>query len=375
MFCPAYFRFCRRAELCRLFIYILYCKRQLNCLININAAASDTSAKDRSPKENLMKAVLYRYTGLSSVLSFEQTETPKPGPGEVRVKIACSGVNPTDWKIRSGLTGNQPDGFQIPHQDGSGVIDAVGDGVTEREIGQRVWLYTAAYANPYGTAAEYCVLPAERTVVLPDSASYELGASLGVPALTAAHCLGGNPSALRGANVLVAGGAGAVGYYAIELAKHAGARVATTVSSAEKERLAKTAGADLAVNYKAPGALEKLKSFAPQMDYITEVAFGANMETDLALSAPGTVIAIYANEPTDPILPIRKLMRTNATIRFVMLYTITKHDLNQAIAWIEDALEQDALSELPIHRFSLEKTAEAQDFVQQGAVGKVLVIP
>ena len=156
-----------------------------------------------------MRAALYRKVGQASeVLSIEEIPTPEPSAGQVRVRITASGVNPTDWKTRSGATGADPDGFQVPHQDGAGVIDAVGAGVSERHVGERVWCYLAAFENRYGTAAQYCVLPAERTVALPAEASDELGASLGVPAVTAAHCLGGDPAVLAGTAVLVAGGGG-----------------------------------------------------------------------------------------------------------------------------------------------------------------------
>jgi NADPH:quinone reductase len=322
-----------------------------------------------------MKAALYRETGDSSVLSVEQLPTPEPGPGEVRVRIACSGVNPTDWKSRSGATRAPPDGFQVPHQDGAGTIDAVGENVAERTVGERVWVHLAAFQNRYGTAAEYSVLPASRAAHLPESASFELGASLGVPAVTAAHCLGGQPDELRGAAVLVAGGAGAVGHYAIELAKHAGARVATTASSPEKAELARAAGADLVVDYRDPAAADELKSFAPQVDRIVELALGANLELDLAVSAAGTTIAVYANEPSDPVLPTRKLMAANVTIQYVLLYDLSEQQRANAVDWVSAALAADALSTLPLHSFSLEQVGEAQDAVEGGAIGKVLVLP
>src|SRR6188472_2969014 len=141
-----------------------------------------------------MKAAVYRRTGPSAeVLTIEDLETPEPGPGQVRVRITRSAINPTDWKTRAGLTGGDPDDFQVPHQDGAGVVDAVGEGVTDLQVGQRVWLHLAAYKNRFGTAAEYSVVPAERAVPLPDDASDDLAACLGVPAVTAAHCLGGDP--------------------------------------------------------------------------------------------------------------------------------------------------------------------------------------
>lgn len=324
-----------------------------------------------------MKAALYRDTGPSSVLSVEDIPVPEPGPGEVRVKVVCSGVNPTDWKTRSGATGGRPvGGFQVPHHDGAGVVDALGPGTTALTVGQRVWVYfAAAMGNRYGTAAEYCTLPAERAVPLPDNASFELGASLGVPALTAAHCLGDNPAALAGTSVLVAGGAGAVGHYAIELAKRAGARVLTTVSTPDKAELALAAGADRVVNYREEGAVEQVRAFAPRMDRIVELAIGANLDLDLAVSGAGTVICVYAAEGKDPVLPTRRLMTANLELHFVLLYGVPKPLLEADVHWVTEAVAAGALTTLPVHVYPLDQVAAAQDAVEQGAVGKVLVTP
>ncbi|MDA8073740.1 MAG: NADPH:quinone reductase [Actinomycetota bacterium] len=322
-----------------------------------------------------MRAAIYRQTGDSSVLSVEEIPTPEPGPGEVRVRITHSGVNPTDWKTRSGMTGGAPSEPQVPHQDGAGVIDAVGEGVGVDRVGQRVWLYLAAFQNRWGTAAQYSVVPAERAVPLPDAASGELGASLGVPAVTAAHCLGGDPDRLSGTTVLVTGGAGAVGHYAIELAKHAGARVVTTVSSPEKAELARDAGADLVVDYRQPGFVEEVERFSPAVDRVVEVAIGANLDLDLAVSRPGTEIVTYATEAEDPVLPTRRLMAANVTIRYVLLYGVPRRELADAVRWVDRAVRDSALSLLPLHRFPLDEVAAAQDAVEHGAVGKVLVLP
>ncbi|GAA4868575.1 NADPH:quinone reductase [Actinomycetospora straminea] len=326
-----------------------------------------------------MKAALYRRTGpAAEVLSVEDVETPEPGPGQVRVRITGSGVNPTDWKTRAGLTGQDPEGFQIPHQDGVGVVDAVGDGVDTSLSGQRVWLQLAAFGNRYGTAAEYAVVPAERATPLPGDAPDDLGACLGVPAVTAAHCLlvrGHGREALRGATVLVAGGAGAVGHYAIELAKHAGARVVTTVSSEEKGELARAAGADLVVNYREDGAVDRVREFAPHADRIVEVALGANLELDLAVSGAGTVIAVYANEPDDPVIPTRRLMVANTAISYVLLYGVPADELAEATAWTADGAAAGALSPLPVTRYALDDIVAAHEAVENGAVGKVVVVP
>ena len=325
-----------------------------------------------------MRAAIYRKTGPSSVLSVEEVEAPLPAPGQVRVRVSRSGVNPTDWKARSGATGAPPADFQVPHQDGAGIIDAVGEGVSEARVGERVWVFLAAAGNRYGTAAEYSVVPAAKAVHLADSASDDLGASLGVPALTAAHnlaCAGGGSKELAGKAVLVAGGAGAVGHFAIELAKFAGARVATTVSSEEKASMAKAAGADLVVNYRRPGAVDQLKAFAPRFDRIVELALGANMDLDLPVSGPGTVIAVYAAEPGDPVLPTRRFMNANVTVHFSLLSGVPDEEMRAAVSWVTEALAAEALSELPLHKYRLEEVAAAQDAVEGNAVGKVLVLP
>jgi NADPH2:quinone reductase len=322
-----------------------------------------------------MRAVLYRQTGGPHVLSVEEIDTPEPGPGQVRVRVALSGVNPTDWKARSGATGRDPDDFQVPHHDGAGVIDAVGPGVSADRVGERVWLYLAGAGNRYGSAAEYSVVPAERAVPLPGDVPDELAASIGVPGLTAAHCLGDGPGRLAGTTVLVAGGAGAVGHFAIELAKYAGARVVATVSSPHKAALAWAAGADLVVNYREPGAAEKVKSFTDHVDRIVEVAIGANLDLDLAVSAPGTEIVVYASEKTDPVVPTRRLMNANIRLGYMMLYSVPPSQVAGCVAWVSDALAAGALSALPVHYFPLDQVAAAHQAVEANVIGKVLVVP
>jgi NADPH:quinone reductase len=322
-----------------------------------------------------MRAAVYdSYGSAADVLRVAEIDRPEPGPGEVRVRIELSGVNPTDWKSRSGATPRPIDGFQVPHHDGAGVIDAVGDGVDPGRIGQRVWTWLAASASRWGTAAEWSVVPARQAVPLPAAASAELGASLGVPAMTAHRCLVAD-GPVEGKNVLVAGGAGAVGHFAIELAKYFGARVAATVSGPEKAELAARAGADLVVNYRDPDAAERLRSFAPKMDRIVELALGTNLELDLAVSGPQTYIVDYAAEPSDPVLPVRRFMTANVTLRFVLLYGFPGPALDQAVADISAAVEAGALTELPITAFPLDQIAEAQQAVEGGAVGKVVVVP
>lgn len=321
----------------------------------------------------LMKAATHEGHGpAAEVLRVAEIERPEPGPGQVRVRMRLSGVNPTDWKSRAGATPRPIDGFQIPQHDGVGVIDAVGDGVDAGRVGQRVWTFLAASGNRWGTAAQWSVLPSRQAVPLPDGASDELGACLGVPAMTAHRCLFADGS-VDGKNALVAGGAGAVGHFAIELAKFSGARVASTVSGPQKAELAKQAGADLVVNYHHADAVGQLRGFAAEMDRIVEVALGANLELDLALSGLGTHIVAYAAEPTDPVLPVRKCMTANVMLRFVLLYGLPAETLDQAAAGITTALQAGALTALPIIRFPLEQIAAAHEAVEHGAVGKVVI--
>ena len=245
-----------------------------------------------------MLAAVYRETGSSGVLAVEEIETPEPGPGEVRVRVVVAGVNPTDWKARAATTGVVRFGFQVPGQDGAGVIDAVGSGVDEARVGERVWVYFAAWQRQWGTAAQFCVVPSEQAVPL-GGASFELGASLGIPALTAYHCLRAD-GPIEGSSVLVAGGAGAVGHAAIELAKWSGARVVATVSGSEKAALARSAGADAVVNYRSEEAAQEIRTFAPDgVSRIVELALGPNLALDLAVVAPHAAIVTYAADQAD----------------------------------------------------------------------------
>jgi NADPH2:quinone reductase len=317
---------------------------------------------------------LYRSTGKAAdVLRVEEVPRPEPGPGEVLVRVYASGINPTDYKARSGAVPRPFEDFQIPHHDGAGVIEAVGSGVDSGRAGQRVWLYMAAAGRRWGTAAEWTVVPERQAVPLADGASFELGASLGVPATTAQYCLFCD-GPVNGQTVLVAGGAGAVGHFAIELAKRAGARVVTTVSSTEKAALAEKAGADLVVNYRSPGAVDQIKAFGP-VHRVIEVALGANLKLDLEVVRPQAAIVTYAAEAADPALPVRACMAANLTLRFVLLYGVPMTTLDQAAADITAALAAGELTGLPVHKFPLADIAAAHEAAESGIAGKVIVTP
>jgi NADPH2:quinone reductase len=324
------------------------------------------------------------------VLELVDRPVVEPGPGEVRIRIAVSGVNPTDWKSRT-ASGRSLTETTVPNHDGAGVVDDVGPGVAGFNVGDRVWVTLAGDGRPAGgTAQEFTVVPAERVFPLPESASYEVGASVGIPAATAHRALTVaedgpsqlGPSALVGKTVLVAGGAGAVGNAAIQLARWAGATVTATVSGDGKAALATAAGAHHVVNYREPSAAEVIRRLAPEgVDIVVEVAAGVNAELDLAVLRPRGTISIYATEGDTPFAPdIWGAMRGNARYQFVLLYTVGWDRIAIAASAINRAIRDGALSVgeragLPIHRFTLEETAAAHAAVENRTVGKVLITP
>jgi len=326
------------------------------------------------------------YSATGDGFDLAERPLPVPGAGEVRVRVQVSGVNPTDWKARSGAS--SADGGKVPNQDGAGVVDAVGEGVERLAVGQRVWLWEAAWQRDNGTAQQYVVIPDRQAVPLPDDASLDLGASLGIPALTAHRALtvadGGPgrlfPGALAGKTVLVAGGAGAVGHAAIQLARWAGATVVTTVSSPEKARLAERAGAQHVVNYRTGDAAEQIRAVAPDgVNIVVEVSPAANVELNAAVVARNAVVAIYADNGGDVInVPVRPNMAPNIRYQFILVYTVDSAAKDHAVQDVSAAVQDGALpvgesAGLPLHRFPLEQTAEAHAAVQSGVVGKVLI--
>ncbi|GAB2692464.1 NADPH:quinone reductase [Microbacterium marinum] len=331
---------------------------------------------------------MYSAPGGSEVLSLVDREIATPGTGEVRVRVAVSGVNPTDWKARAGGTQRGDSAEVVPNQDGAGIVDAVGDGVTELTVGDRVWIHLAQHQRPTGTAQEYTVVPASRAIRLPEGVSFELAASLGVPAVTAHRALTVHedgptrlsPGALEGRTILVAGGAGAVGHAAIQLARWAGATVIATVSSEEKAGLARAAGAHHTVDYTAGDLVAQVKALAPSgIDQFVEVSLATNAAADAELAANHAVIAFYADNNGETFsMPIRPTFAKNLRVQGVLLYTVGEPALDAAIEDITHALEDGALpvgdaDGLPLIWFDLDQTAAAHDAVENAAVGKVLI--
>lgn len=333
-----------------------------------------------------MKAVVYAENGPSSVLDVVERDVPEPAAGEVRVRVFRAGVNPTDWKFRARVPLAHDE--IAPGQDGAGVIDAVGEGVVDLAVGDPVWLMLAQHGRQYGTAAEYSVQPARQVFRLPPGADFDLGASLGVPAITAHRALtsaqGGptriGPATLEGRVVLVAGGAGAVGNAAIQLARWSGATVIATVSTTEKGFLARAAGADHVVNYRECDAAKAIRALTPDgVDIVVEVAPAQNNDLDLAVIKNHGTIAVYAdNGGAIFTVDILKTFWLNIRYQFVLLYPLDPELLEAAAMDVNAAVASGALrvgwrAGLPLHHFVLDDAAAAHDAVEHGAVGKVLI--
>jgi len=333
-----------------------------------------------------MKAIVYSATGPSSVLSLAEREAAAPGAGEVRVRVVTSGVNPTDWKARAGS--NLAFSEVVPNQDGAGVVDAVGEGVTDLQPGDRVWLYLAAHGRPTGTAQEFTVVPADRAVLLPEGISFDVAASLGVPAMTAHRALTVHedgpsrlsPGALEGRVVLVQGGAGAVGHATIQFAAWAGATVIATVSSDAKAELARAAGAHHIVRYPDDAEADRIRELAPDgVHHIVEVAPAQNAALDVEVIANHGSIAYYANNNGEEFTaPIVASFIKNIRWQGVLIYTVGQRAIQAAVEDITAALRDGVFpvgeaAGLPLTWFPLEETAAAHDAVENGVTGKVLI--
>ena len=337
-----------------------------------------------------MRAIEYSLTGDPDVLTLVDRPLPDPGPGEVRVRVHRSGVNPTDWKSRRGAErGSAVRPAQVPNQDGSGVVDAVGQGVEAALLGLRVWIWEAAHLRPAGgTAQDYTVVPARHVVLLPDVASFDLGASLGVPFLTAHRCLTVTedgparlgPGALEGRTVLVAGGAGAVGNAAIQLARWCDATVITTVSNPAKANLAARAGADHVIDYTRSDVKAEVRAIAPDgVNTVVEVSPAVNAGIDADVLARHGSVAVYADNGGSQVeLPVRLSMVPNVRWQFVLVYNAPDEWRARALEDVAAAVADGAASAgeaagLPVHHYPLEQAAQAHAAVENGAVGKVLI--
>ena len=323
-----------------------------------------------------MRAVWYEQQGAAvDVLRIGDMDRPEPGPGELRVRLAASGVNPVDCKRRRGGRGAMDGPRVVPHFDGAGVVDALGDAVDGLRNGERVWIYQAQWGRAMGSAADAIVLDAGLAVRLPDNCGFDEGACLGIPAMTAHRCVFAD-GPVTGQTVLVTGGAGSVGRYAVQFAALGGARVIATVSSAEKAAVARAAGAHEVLDYKSEDVAERIKEITggAGVTRIVEVEFGGNLETSLAVIADNGVIASYASDAVlEPALPFYRLAYANVTVRPVLVFAMPEEAKRRAIADITRWAESGELSHHMGPRFALEDCAAAHAAVEAGALGKVIV--
>jgi NADPH2:quinone reductase len=325
-----------------------------------------------------MKAVWYERTGAApDVLSFGDMPAPVVGPGEVRVHLEASGVNPADVGRRAGAYRPMEFPRVIPNSDGAGIIDQVGEGVTRLGVGQRVWLFNGQRnGRAFGTAAQYIALAEQLVTPLPANVSFAAGATLGIPGMTALCCLFGD-GPIAGQTVLVSGGAGAVGHYAVQLAKWGGARVIATVSSLAKAEQARLAGTDLVIDYKTEDVVAKALAFTGQrgVDRVVDVDFGGNIATTLKLMAMNSTIAVYAtNGNRSPVVPMRELMEKCIALRPLVLYALPPTLLAAAQADISKWLAVGTRIHNIAGQFALSDTALAHLAVEKGdKLGTVIV--
>ncbi|MEM7441418.1 MAG: NADPH:quinone reductase [Pseudomonadota bacterium] len=323
-----------------------------------------------------MKAAYYEGQGpAADVLQIGEVGTPAPGPGEVLIRLRASGCNPSDVKLRAG---SRPMGVPriIPHSDGTGVIEAVGEGVAQSRLDSRVWVWNGQWQRPLGTCAEYIALPADQAVPLPENTSFAEGACLGIPAMTACRAVFADGS-VEGQKILVSGGAGSVARYAIQMAKLDGAEVITTVSSDEKAAYARAAGADHVVNYRDANAAEQILDHTGGVHRSIELEFGANADLLAEVMRPNGIIAAYGSaQAPRPDIPFMPMMFKDLTLRMILVYILTPEARADTLKRLSGMLEAGALTHAVSAEFPLESAASAHELVESAAkLGTVVVTP
>jgi len=325
-----------------------------------------------------MRAAWFESFGSAQdVLQLGEQATPTAGPGEVLVRVATSGVNPSDVKKRAGSFPSLLDGgFVIPNSDGAGVIERVGEGVSENRIGERVWIYQAQYGRRFGTAAEFVAIDSGRAPRLSDNASFEVGACLGIPVMTAHRCVFADGDVAE-QTILVTGGAGRVGHYAVQWASQAGATVIATASNDEDKAVCMAAGAAHVVNHRSDDVVSAIMeaTSGELVDRIVDVEFGANLATSIeVLRICGTIATYSSTQVTEPKLPFFQMMYKDVTIRLVIVYAMPEAAKAQAIADIEKALSADTLQHRIAHTLPLEDVARSNELVEQGSIRGAVIL-
>jgi NADPH2:quinone reductase len=323
-----------------------------------------------------MRAAYYEQNGAArEVLRVGDVDTPQAGPGEVRVRLATSGVNPSDVKARQGSTRKIAYPRVIPQSDGAGVIDQVGDGIAKSRLGERVWVWNGQWKRAFGTACDYIALPAAQAVKLPDKVSLEAGACLGIPAMTAVHAVT-LAGADKGTKLLVAGGAGSVAQYAIQFAKAQGATVLATVSSPEKALAAREAGADHTINYKREDVGERAMELTGKrgVDAVIEMDLAANAKLIPFVLRPKGSVIVYGTGAAAASLPAFFCLTQSIRVQFFLVYELDTREREHAVAAITRALAQGKLANRVAQpTYALADTAAAHEAVERGTIGNVIV--
>jgi NADPH2:quinone reductase len=325
-----------------------------------------------------MKAVWFeRFGPAAEVLQLGEKPLPSAAPGEVLVRVAASGVNPSDVKKRAGSNPRLLDqGFVIPHSDGAGVIEAVGEGVPKTRVGERVWVYQAQHGRRFGTAAEYVSVDAARAAPLPTQASMEEGACFGIPLMTAHRCVFAD-GPVEGRTVLVTGGAGRVGYYAIQWAAQSGARVIATASNEADAQICREAGASGAVSHRDKDWAARVLAATggKKIDRVVDVDFGANLPAVLEMIRTGGAIATYSSMTVpEPKLPFYRMMFMDLTVRLVLVYEMPEPAKQKAIADIAAWVRAGRLRHRVARVFPLAEIARAHELIEQGGVRGCVVV-
>jgi NADPH2:quinone reductase len=323
-----------------------------------------------------MRAAIYTTKGpAADVLHVIEKSDPEPAAGEVRVKLAFSGVNPSDVKSRAGVSA-RGNGYPevIPHSDGAGTIDKIGHGADPALLGQRVWVFNGQWERPYGTAAEFITLPVAQTVALPKDLSFEIGASIAIPLMTAMHAVQSCGS-LIGKTVLIPGAAGSVGFYATQLARLAGAHVIAIVSNEQKAQLAKDIGAHEVINYKTESVTDRVHALTNHR------GADAIIDVDAATHAPlyGSLLTfdgkavVYGSNQPQVTMPFGPMIMGFISIYYFIVYKLTPHALHEVLAGVNAALTTPGFKHPPTSIYPLADIVKAHQQVERGANAKVLI--
>ncbi len=325
-----------------------------------------------------MKAAWFETFGpASEVLTVGEQAKPLPGAGEVLVRLAASGVNPSDVKKRMGSSPGLLDaGPVIPHSDGAGIIEAVGNRVSEGRLGERVWVYEAQYGRQFGTAAEYVALECRRAVTLPDKTSFEVGACIGIPVMTAHRCVFAD-GPVDGQTLVITGGVGRVGHYAVQWASQAGAKVIATASNDKDAESCIQAGAAAVVNHRDEDFAARVVAAnggAP-VDRVIDVEFGANLPATLdMIRTSGTIVTYGSTVVTEPKLPFYRMMFMDLLIRLVIVYAMPEPAKQAAIADIDRALYDERLQHRVAHILPLSEIVRAHELIEQGGFRGCVIV-